>query len=200
MYRFPSLSLLSAAALLFLSTTACDYTAPEGGTLDVRLNSTSTTLTKAEVTVTHVSIGSVQGTSPREYFGKWPNMLNEDVTVDLTSLNENVDMLLSSAQVQPGDFNQVHVELADSARISYQDKDGTSVQKKVALTDENLANVIIEFDPILLEGGDERAVLSLQFDLDNSFAKNQNTGSYQFSPSVSAEKLMVKGVERDISR
>lgn len=200
MYKLTHYFVLAAASLLFLSLTACDYTAPEGGTLDVRLNSTQTSLEKAEVTITSVSIGSVQKGQSEDAFGKWPNMLSKNETVDLTTLGNDVDMLLSSANVQPGDFNEVHVELADSARIKYLAKDGKSVQDEVAITDTHLGNVIIEFDPILLEDGDERAVLSLQFDIDDSFVKNQKTDAYDFSPALSAQKLMVKGVERSLSQ
>lgn len=199
MFKSPYLAILAVAALVLFTVTGCDYTAPEGGTLDVRLNSTTSSLEKAEVTVTNVSIGSIYKGQSEDDFGKWPNMLSKNKTVDLTTLGADVDMLLSSANVPPGDFNQVHVELADNAVITYRDNDGNTVEKKVAIADDLLGEVIIEFDPILLENGDERAVLSLQFDLDSSFVKSQDTGEYAFSPALSAKKLMVKGMERPLS-
>lgn len=198
MYKLTHISLLATVTLLFLSVTACDYSTPEGGTLDVRLSGTASSLETAEVTITSVSIGSIYNAPARESFGKWPNMLNDSVTVDLTNLDGEVDMLLSSAQLPHGDFNQVHVELAEQAYISYQDKDGNAKENTLAITEEILGNVVIEFDPIELEGGNERAVLELQFNLDDSFVKGQ-TEAYQYSPALTAKKLMVKGVERPLS-
>lgn len=173
MYKLTHFSFLATAALLFFSISAYGYTAPEGGTLDIRLSSSpsalDSTFDTAEVTIATVSIGSVLKKTDRETFRRWPNMLNKDVTVDLMSRDQHVGTLPSSAQVLHGDFNHVHVEVADTALLSYKDSDGNAVKNRLAMTNAEQGRVVIEFDPILLKGGDERAVLSLQFDLGQSF-------------------------------
>lgn len=202
MHRYSSLFLFAVSGLLFITLTACDYTAPEGGTLDVRLSSTSndSNLSKAVVTVEHVSIASNYDGSNPERFGDWPNMLQEGVEVDLTELEGPTDMRLARGQVLPGDFDGLHVRFSETAEIRYQSQNGKSVQTTATLSSASHRNVALTFDSLLLDSKSESATLSLQFDLDGSFDRQQNKKTFRFRPSITVGELIVNGDARTVSQ
>ncbi len=200
MYRYSALFASVVFGLVLMTLTACDYTVPEGGTLDVRLSSTSSDidLNKAVVTVEHVSIASNYDESEPSRFESWPNMISDDVEVDLTQVEGTTDTLLARDQVLPGDFDGLNVKLAETAKIEYQ-KNGKSVQTEVTLAKDVHGNVALTFDPLLLDSASKEATLHLQFDLGNSFPKKEGKQSFQFQPSMSVDKLVVNGDKRSVS-
>lgn len=198
MFRSSSLLAFVVSGLLLFALPACDYSTPEGGTLDVRLNSTSSSLNleKATVTVEHVSIASKYDGSEPERFDGWPNMLQENRNVDLTKAKGTGDMRLARDQVPHGDFDGLNIRLSETAEITYQDEDGNSVTTTASLPEEINGRVPLKFDPLVLSEGEE-ATVSLQFDLGGSFSKTKKA-SFQFQPSISIEKVVVNGEKQSM--
>lgn len=202
MHRRCSFLALAVSGLLLATLTACDYTAPEGGMMNVRLYSTSSdvALDSAGITLEHVSIASGYNESNPEHFGDWPNMLDENKDVDLTEYRASEDtLLLKRHQVQPGDFDGLHVQISNTAEIKYQNESGDEVRKTVQLSDQTHGNLALEFDRMLLKSQSEEATLYLQFDLDSSFQQKDGGGTLQYQPSVTLDKLVVNGDERALS-
>jgi len=182
---------------LLLSVTACDYTGPQGGTLDVNLSSTDSDLQKAVVTVEHISVDFTSGGHKPSDFGSGLNMIEENVRVDLASLEGSESTLLSRAQVLPAEFNQLHVTLSDTARIAYRDGKGTVRQEKVALSEESLGEVVLTFDKMRLMQKGETAKIEMGVNLDQTFEKTEGESTYRFKPDVAVEQVTVNGRKRE---
>lgn len=184
-----------------MTFTACDYSAPEGGTLDVRLTSTSSalSLTKAEVTIEHVSIASNYEDSDPERFEGWPNMIDNDLKLDLTELEGAKDVRLARDQIPHGDFDGLHVKLSETAEITYQDENGDSVETTASLPKDLRGNVALTFDSMVLSENEE-ATVSLRFDLGSSFDKKKEKAAFKFQPSISIEEMIVNGDKRALSK
>lgn len=194
MYRCSSLLALAVSGLLLVAFTACDYSAPEGGTLDVRLTSTSNalSLTKAEVTVEHVSIASnYEGPDPERFEG-WPNMLENNLKLDVTELEGTKVMRLARDQIPHGDFDGLHVKLSETADITYQDENGNSVETTASLPEDLRGNVALSFDSMVLSENEE-ATITLRFDLGSSFDKKKEKSGFKFQPTISIEEMTVNG-------
>jgi hypothetical protein len=193
MYKPNFLLAFAVSGLLLLALPACDYSTPEGGTLDVRLNSTSSSLdlSKAVVTVEHVSIASkYDGSEPKRFDG-WPNMIEENQKVDLTSVTGSGDMRLTRDQVPHGDFDGLNIKFSETAQITYQDENGESVTTTASLPEEINGRVALKFDSLVLSEG-ESATVSLKFDLGGSFSKKEKD-AFKFQPSLNVEELVVNG-------
>ncbi len=165
--------------------------------MDVRINSVSSDrdLDSAVVSVEHVSVASGYDESNPEYFGDWPNMLEETEDVDLTKAEGTQDTLrLVRDRVPPGDFDGLHVRFSNTAEIQYQDENGKPVQKTIKLSDEAHGNVALEFDQMLLKSGGEEATLYLQVDLDRSFPRKEK--AIQFQPAMTVDKMTINGEKR----
>lgn len=193
-------STLLLSGLLLVSLSACDYTTPEGGTLNVELSSTPSTLSKAVVTVEHVSISSNYDGSNPARFGGWPNMIQKEVEIDLSRHSGTGDMLLARDQVPVGDFDGLHVTFAETAELTYQDKEGNVVQKTVSLSDALQGRVALQFDrSVTLDSKDQRATVSLEFNLGKSFGKKAEMDTRPFIPSVTLKELAVNGERRTVA-
>lgn len=201
MYKPSSLLAFALSGLLLVTLTACDYTGPKGGTLDVRLSSTSSDLDlkSAVITVERVSIAWNYNESNPERFDNWPNMLQEDIKVDLADIEGDGDTRLVRDQVLPGDIDGVNVKLSETAEIVYRDQNGKSVQTTAVLSKKTHGKVALGFAQILLDSENEEATVSLQFDLKGSFDRKKEKDTFQFQPSITVDELVVNGDTRTSS-
>lgn len=199
MHKLHLIPILTVAGLLLFLFAACDYTGPQGGTLDVHLSSTDSDLQKAVVTIEHMSVAFAPDGHEPENFGQGLNMIDENIEVDLASLEGSLDTLLARHQVLPAEFNQLHLALSDTARISYQDSTEGPPQK-VALPDKSSGEIVLNFGQMHLRNGGETASIRLGFNLDQSFVKSGSETAYRFEPDVAVEKITVNGRERARSR
>lgn len=192
MYRLSSLLAFAVSGFLLVTLTACDYSVPEGGKLNVELTSTPSTLSleKAEVTIEHVSIASNYEKSDPDRFQGWPNMIEDNVTVDLTEWQGSVDTLLASDQVPYGDFDGLHVKVSETAEIKYQDESGKLVETTASLSDAVNGNVALTFESLVLSENEEASV-TLRFDLGSSFARKKEQAAFQFQPSIKLQEMTV---------
>lgn len=188
MHRYSSFFAFAVSGLLLVTLTACDYTAQQGGMMDVRVRSTSNDrdLKKAVVTVDHIAIVSGFDKSNPRHFGDWPNMLDGSQSVDLTKAGGTDGTRLVHYRVPAGESDGLHVQFSNTAKIRYQTKDGDPVEETIQLSKEAHGKVALKLERMKLEKSEE-ATLYLQFDLNESFPPKE--GALQFQPSVTPEVI-----------
>ena len=173
-------------AVLVLIVTGCDYTAQQGGTVDLRLRS-STELEKAVTTIEYAAVVPTVNGTYKDVFGRtFPNLLDAPATVDLASNPAPLDMLLSRKQVQPGKYNQLRLIFADSALVQRTGKTNKSPRSKLALADESMSTVAIRFESTPLDAKEKRAEITVNLDLrptSGDETERDSTAAY-FEPVV----------------
>lgn len=193
MYKFASALPLLFVSVLVLALTGCDYTPQQGGKVDVRLSSTVDD-SDFEKMVTTIEYAAVVPTPIGEYKEDFdqelPNLLGDKVQVDLTSLHGSLDTLLARSQVRFGKYDQIRLIFADSAVVHRSGTDGKTVRSKLGLTNPSSRTVAVQFEKVPLDGGDKRAEIALNLDLQVSSSETAQDGDLQyFEPVVTTKSV-----------
>ncbi|MFP4229347.1 MAG: DUF4382 domain-containing protein [Salinivenus sp.] len=187
------LALLTSAGLLLVG---CDSgsSGSEGGTLAVNLTDAPGDITQAEVTIERVTAVPVEDTSDGDATEGGVSVLTDSsFTVDLTTLQDGVTELLGEVQLEPGAYSQIRLKTAREATVFYEDDNGDEVEADLTLPSAEETGIKVNFDPVELDSPEDRAEVTLDFSVEESFVESGQTGSYIFKPVVDAEAVVVNG-------
>lgn len=191
------LALLATAGLLLVG---CDSGGPasSGGTLAVKLTDAPGDIAKAEVTIEEVTAVPAEDTSDGDATseGTEPGisvLTDSSFTVDLTTLQDGVTTLLGEVQLGPGTYSQIRLKTARQATVMYEGSTGTVKEASLMLPSAEETGIKVNFDPVTLDSESDRAEVTLDFSVEDSFVKAGQTGTYLFKPVVDAEAVVVNG-------
>lgn len=194
--RHLSTTLLALLATAGLLLTGCDSgaTTNSGGTLAVQLTDAPGDIVQAEVTIEEVTAVPAEDTSEEGGTSEGISVLTDSsFTVDLTTLQNGVTTLLGEEQLPPGSYSQIRLKTARQATAYYEDSSGSSQEANLMLPSAQETGVKINFDPVTLDSETDRAEVTLDFSVEDSFVKAGQTGTYIFKPVVDAEAVVVNG-------
>jgi hypothetical protein len=188
--------LLAALVGLGLLVVGCDSsgTTGSGGTLAVNLTDAPGDVVEAEVTIERVTAVPVEDSAEGDAREGGISVLTDSsFTVDLTRLQDGVTELLGEVQVPPGRYSQIRFVTAQEANVFYEDSTGNAVEANLMLPSANETGIKVNFDPIELDSENDRAEVTLDFSVEDSFVKAGQTGTYIFKPVVDASAVVVNG-------
>ena len=188
--------LLAALVGLGLLVVGCDSsgTTGSGGTLVVNLTDAPGDVVEAEVTIERVTAVPVEDSAEGDAREGGISVLTDSsFTVDLARLQDGVTELLGEVQVPPGRYSQIRFVTAQEANVFYEDSTGNAVEANLMLPSANETGIKVNFDPIELDSENDRAEVTLDFSVEDSFVKAGQTGTYIFKPVVDASAVVVNG-------
>jgi hypothetical protein len=184
-----------------LGVTACDSVGPsaddpegatQGGAFDVRLTDAPGDVVQAVVTIERVSVVPVEDSSEGDASEGGIELLADSAfTVDLTKLQAGVDTALASADsLPPGTYGQIRLVTADTANVLYETTSGDSAEADLKQPSASETGIKINFAPVTLDSPTDRAEVTLDFSVEDSFVKAGQSGKYIFKPVVQAESVV----------
>lgn len=193
--RHLSTVLLAAIVGVGLLATGCDSgTTGSGGTLAVNLKDAPGDIVEAEVTINRVTAVSVEDSAEGDAREGGISVLTDSsFTVDLTRLQDGVTELLGEVQVPPGRYSQIRFVTARNADVFYEDSNGNAVEADLRLPSASETGVKVNFNPVELDSEGDRAEVTLDFSVQDSFVEAGQTGTYIFKPVVDASAVVVNG-------
>jgi outer membrane murein-binding lipoprotein Lpp len=187
--------LLAAAVGTGLLLAGCDSGGSGGGgTMTVNLTDAPGDVQQAEVTIERVAAVSADNSSEggaRE--GGVDVLSDSSFTTDLTRLQDGVTELLGEVQVPPGTYSQIRLVTADTADVLYETDSGGTASATLKQPSASETGIKINFDPVDLNSESDRAEVTLDFSVQESFVEAGQTGTYIFKPVVDAEAVVVNG-------
>ena len=199
-HRFSVLfSIVAAAGLLF--GVGCDSTGSmsdgERGTLELgmsgtsppkSLNTLSTTsnaqdsITEATVTIAKMSIVPAEDTSDGDSTDTGISVLrSENFEVNLIDLQTGLDTTLAETEIPAGEYSQVRLITNEQASVTFED----GSQKDVMIASGQQTGLKVNFDPFTLESADDRANVTLNWNVEESLKGNPQ-GNLVITPVIDA--------------
>lgn len=120
-------------------------------------------------------------------------LTDSSFTVDLTKLQGGVTELLGEVQLDPGTYSQIRLKTARQASAMYEDSSGTGQEANLMLPSAEETGIKVNFDPVTLDSPDDRAEVTLDFSVEDSFVEAGETGTYIFKPVVDSKAVVVNG-------
>lgn len=204
MRRFPAALFLLTLGFGLLAWTACDSVgtgatdpvdedAPEAPAFSVRLTDAPGDIVQAIVTIQRVSAVPVEDSSEGDARQGGIQLLSDSVfTVDLTKLQAGVDTALASTDSIPaGTYSQIRLVTADTADVRYVAADGDTTRANLKQPSASESGLKINFDPVTLDSAGERAEVTLDFSVEDSFVKAGRSGKFIFKPVIQATSAVV---------
>ena len=201
-FRFPT---LRWASVLLLVTglgiwSACDTADADGDAGQIRLLLTDAPgdLVSAFVTIDRVElIGDVEDDFDGESEdGRYILLLDEPFEVDLLTLQDGVTTELADTDLPDGDYRQIRLIVGEDAFVVLED--GTEMDLKVPSGTQT--GIKIPLPPITVDEEGDLVVLTVDFDVEQSFVQRGNSGmGYIFKPVLHPERLLINGEEIDLS-
>lgn len=194
------LVLILAAGLV--AYTGCDLfesDADERGQIDIYLTDAPGDIIEAFVTIERVAVVPASEAAEGEAREGGISVLDVDAfTVDLTKLQDGVDTLMASTTLPEGTYSQIRLVTAREADVLYEDEEGNAQEANLRLPSAAETGVKVNFPPFTVESERDRIELTLDFDIEESFVKAGESGSFIFKPVVKAEAMVVNGEEEDL--
>lgn len=125
--------------------------------------------------------------------GGTPVLSDSSFTVDLTTLQGGVTELLGEVELDPATYSQIRLKTARQATVLYEDSDGNAVEADLQLPSAEQTGLKINFDAVTLDSEDDRAEITLDFSVEESFVPTGSTGTYTFKPVIDASAVVVNG-------
>lgn len=170
-----------------------DGSGSESTTLQVRLTDAPGDVTKANVVIESVSIVPEEDTSDGDSTDVGVSVLTEEnFEVDLTTLEGEVDTLMSELEIQEGTYSQVRMITAhpDSFDVAYETSEGDTSEANLFIPSGSQTGIKVNFDSSLTVGASLDTVdVTLDFDVKDSFipkGPEGRTSDYNFKPTVQA--------------
>ncbi|PQJ35568.1 hypothetical protein BSZ35_14010 [Salinibacter sp. 10B] len=194
------LSLVVAGGLLFAA--GCDSTGADGesGTLELRMNgSTSKALTKsvtthsgpptadsiekALVTIGEVSIVPAEKADQGDSTDTGVKVLSDtEFEVDLKNLQAGVDTALAEVEIPTGTYSQVRFITTEKVQVTFK---GDSNPTGVKIASGQQTGLKATFDPFTIESADDRVEVTINWDVEEALKGNPN-GKYVITPAIQA--------------
>lgn len=201
------LVLLVSGALTFMG---CDSVGPsdaDGGRLTVLLTDASGattgsqvtkadvdapgTITKAEVTIERVAIVPSEDTEDGEAEDGGLEILSEEeMPVDLTTLQDGVTEMLGEVSIPQGEYSQIRLVTAREATVNYVDANGTEQEATLVLPSADESGIKVNFNEFTIDDSADDVEITLDFSVEESFVQTGETGNYLFKPVVQAESVV----------
>jgi len=162
-------------------------------TLQVHLTDAPGDVTKANVIIESVSIVPEEDTSDGDSTDVGVSVLSEEnFEVDLTTLEGEVDTLMSELEIQSGTYSQIRMITAnpDSFDVAYETTEGDTAQANLFIPSGSQTGIKVNFDSPLTVGSSLDTVdVTLDFNVEESFVARGpegRTSDYNFKPTVQA--------------
>ena len=192
--RYGSTLLLAALMATGVVLSGCDSNQSGGGTMAVKLTDAPGDILEAEVTIERVAaVRADNAGSGGATDGGTSVLTDSSVTVDLTRLQGGVTELMGEVQLNPGTYSQIRLKTARQATVMYENSNGEAVEADLRLPSASETGIKVNFDPVELDSEGDRAEVTLDFSVEESFVEGGTTGTYTFKPVVDAEAVVVNG-------
>lgn len=158
----------------------------------VRLTDAPGDILEAVVTIKRVSVVPVEDSGNGDAREGGIELLTDSAfTADLTKLQAGVDTALASIDSMPtGTYSQIRLVTADTAHVLYESASGDSAKADLKQPSAAESGLKINFDPVTLDSGD-RAEVTLDFSVEDSFVKAGRSGKYIFKPVIQTDSVVV---------
>lgn len=187
--------MVAAFGLLF--ATGCDSTGSSGesGTLELRMNSSTTSkalqtsanknasdVEEALVTIGEVSIVPADDTSEGDSTETGVTALgSEDFEVDLKDLQDGLDTLMTEVEIPSGDYSQLRLVTTGPVEVTF--TDGST--KDVMIASGQQTGLKLNFDPFTIESADDRVEVTVNWDVEQSL-EGASQGQRVITPVIEA--------------
>ena len=162
-------------------------------TLQVHLTDAPGDVTKANVVIESVSIVQEEDTSSGDSTDVGVSVLSEEnFGVDLTTLEGDVDTLMSELDIESGTYSQIRMITAhpDSFDVAYETTEGDTAQANLFIPSGSQTGIKVNFDsPLTVGGASDTVDVTLDFNVEDSFVPRGpegRTSDYNFKPTVQA--------------
>lgn len=162
-------------------------------TLQVHLTDAPGDVTKANVVIESVSIVPEEDTSDGDSTDTGVSVLSEEnFEVDLTTLEGEVDTLMSELEIQSGTYSQIRMITADpdSFDVAYETTEGDTAQANLFIPSGSQTGIKVNFDaPLTVDSSLDTVDVTLDFNVEDSFVPRGpegRTSDYNFKPTVQA--------------
>lgn len=193
------LSAVVAFGLLFAA--GCDSTGSmssgESGSLELSMSDASTSkslstlattssaqasVTEATVTITELSVVPAEDTSDGDSTDTGISVLRDaNFEVDLIDLQTGLDTTLAEIDIPTDEYSQLRLITNEEANVTFDD--GT--QKDVMIASGQQTGLKVNFDPFTIESADDRAEVTLNWDVQASLKGNPQ-GNLVITPVIDA--------------
>lgn len=192
--------LLAVGLVLYAGCDAVDSTGTnEGGQLEVYLTDAPGDITEATVTIERVAIVPADDTSDGGAEEGGVSVLDVDAfTADLTELQDGIDTLMADVTLPQGTYSQIRLVTAREANVFYEDENGDEQEANLRLPSAQETGVKVNFPEFTVENESDLIQITLDFNVEESFVKAGESGSFIFKPVVQAEALVVNGENEDV--
>lgn len=149
------------------------------------------TIRSAVVTIGEVEVVAVEDTSEEEAGG--PSALPADTfEVDLIDLQNGVDEYLSEngTEIPSGTYGQLRLITTEEVAVTFEDETTSDVR----IASGQQTGLKVNFDPITLDSEDDRAEITLDFDVQESLHGSPQ-GEWVITPVVSATATVTSDSE-----
>lgn len=122
-------------------------------------------------------------------------LLDEPMPFDLLKLRDGVTAELADIAVLPNTYSQLRMIVGDSAYVLLEDS--TMEDLKIP-SGESSGIKIMNLPAFEINDGDDRVVIIVDFDAEDSFVKAGNSGKYIFRPVLKPLTLEINGEMAEI--
>ncbi len=191
--------LLAIGLVAYTGCDAFDSSSSDGGQLEIYLIDAPGDIVEAIVTIEEVAVVPANEADEGDAREGGISVLEVDeFTVDLTELQDGVDTLMANTTLPEGTYSQIRLITAREADVLYEDESGDIQEADLRLPSAEETGVKVNFPPFSFEDESDRVELTLDFDLEESFVKAGESGSFIFKPVVKADAMVVNGEEQDV--
>lgn len=197
MHRYSSFLLSMVVAFGLLFATGCDSAGSSGesGTLQLRMDGSSTSkalqtsaktnhsdVEEALVTIEEVSIVPAEDTSDGDSTEVGVTVLQDDTfEVDLTDLQDGVDTLMTELEIPSDDYSQLRLVTTGPAEVTFADSSTSSIR----IASGQQTGLKLNFDAFTIDSADDRVEVTVNWDADH-FINGAAQGRSVITPVVDA--------------
>ena len=179
------LSLLTAGTLL---VAGCDSIGSDGSGR-IRVEMTDAPLddvAEARITIQRVELLSDDGAVI--------TLSDEDMDFNLLELQNGITATLADVEVPEDEYSQIRVLVDEDAKLIF--NDGSEEQLKVPSGSQT--GIKILFPSFEINDESDLVVLTIDFDVEDSFVDAGASGKFLFKPVIKPEKMEVNGEVEDL--
>lgn len=161
---------------------------------DVRLTDAPGDVVQAIVTIERVAVVPVEDSADGHARNGGVELLADSTfSADLVELQAGVDTALARVDSLPtGTYGQIRLVTADTADVLYETAGGDTARANLKQPSASETGIKINFDPVTLADSTDRAQVTLDFSVAESFVKAGRSGKYIFKPVVQADTVVTE--------
>lgn len=183
-----------ALALVGCDTVGTSESSSDSGQFTVKLTDAPGDILEANVTITRVSVVPTDDSSSGDAEEGGIEVLSEDsMSVDLMQLQDGVTETLGQIEIPEGSYSQIRLVTSRHATAYYEDANGEKQQAELMLPSADETGIKVNFQEITIDDSQDEVEVTLDFDVQESFVKAGQSGTYIFKPVVQAQSVSVNG-------